>query len=192
MPQFFLPTHAPVVGNIGALVPQKGQHHLIDAAAIVVRAVPDVRFVIVGEGELRPALEEQIKRKHLERHVFLAGFRADALELLKGVRPVRSELAAGRHVHVAGRRDGRRQRRRWRRASAGCPKWWSMARPDFWCPPRDHEAMAERHHRAAEGQRSTNAHGRSRPARARELFTVEHMVDGTMAAYERLLGVKGR
>ena len=26
---FFLPTHAPIVGNIGALVAQKGQHHLI-------------------------------------------------------------------------------------------------------------------------------------------------------------------
>ena len=39
---FYLPTHAPVVGNVGALVPHKGQHHLIDAAAIVVRAVPDV------------------------------------------------------------------------------------------------------------------------------------------------------
>ena len=25
---FFLPTHAPIVGNIGALVPQKGQQHL--------------------------------------------------------------------------------------------------------------------------------------------------------------------
>ena len=82
---FFLPTHAPIVGNIGALVAQKGQQHLVDAAAIVIRAVPDARFVILGEGELRPALEEQIKRKHLERHVFLAGFRPDVLELLKGI-----------------------------------------------------------------------------------------------------------
>ena len=103
---FFLPTHAPVVGNIGALVAQKGQHHLVDAAAIVVRAVPDARFVILGEGELRPALEEQIKRKHLERHVFLAGFRPDVLELLKGVDLVRPELAAGRLVYVARGCDG--------------------------------------------------------------------------------------
>src|SRR4029450_9431232 len=76
---FYLPTQAPVVGNIGALVPQKGQQHLIDAAAIVVRAVPDARFVICGDGELRPTLEEQIKRKHLERDVFLAGVRGALL-----------------------------------------------------------------------------------------------------------------
>ena len=81
---FYLPMQAPVVGNVAALVPHKGQHHLIDAAAITVRQVPDARFVIVGDGELRPALEDQIRHKHLERHVFLAGFRADALELTKG------------------------------------------------------------------------------------------------------------
>ena len=82
--EFYLPTHAPIVGNVAALVPHKGQHHLIDAAALVVRDVPDARFVIVGDGELREALERQIRDKHLERHVFLAGFRADALELTKG------------------------------------------------------------------------------------------------------------
>jgi glycosyltransferase involved in cell wall biosynthesis len=48
--EFYLPTHAPVVGNVAALVPHKGQHHLIDAAALVVREVPDARFVIVGDG----------------------------------------------------------------------------------------------------------------------------------------------
>jgi glycosyltransferase involved in cell wall biosynthesis len=31
--ELYLPTHAPVVGNVGALVEQKGQHHLIEAAA---------------------------------------------------------------------------------------------------------------------------------------------------------------
>ena len=35
---FYLPTQAPVVGNVAALVPHKGQHYLIDAAAIVVRS----------------------------------------------------------------------------------------------------------------------------------------------------------
>ena len=79
----FLPTHSPIVATIGALVAQKDHHTLIDAAAIVVKQVSDVRFVILGEGDLRPHLEKQIKHLHLERHVFLAGFRADVLELLK-------------------------------------------------------------------------------------------------------------
>src|SRR5688572_10133716 len=81
--EFYLPTHASIVGNVAALVPHKGQTHLIDAAALVVRDVPDARFVIVGDGELRQSLEDDIRHRHLERHVFLAGFRVDALELTK-------------------------------------------------------------------------------------------------------------
>src|SRR5688500_4384490 len=61
----FLPSQAPIVGNVGALVAQKAQRTLIDAAALVVREVPDVRFVILGEGELRPSLEEQIRHLHV-------------------------------------------------------------------------------------------------------------------------------
>ncbi len=47
---FFLPHGSPVVGNIAALVPHKGQRHLIEAAHLVVQKLPDVRFVILGEG----------------------------------------------------------------------------------------------------------------------------------------------
>src|SRR5688500_4829926 len=78
-----LPLQAPIVGSVAALVPHKGQRHLIEAAAIVVTKVPDARFVIAGEGELRPALERQIKEHRLEKHVFLTGFRPDILSIHK-------------------------------------------------------------------------------------------------------------
>src|SRR3954468_5246598 len=55
----WLPHNSPIVGNVAALVPHKGQRHFIEAAAIVVKRVPDARFVIAGEGELRPLLERQ-------------------------------------------------------------------------------------------------------------------------------------
>src|SRR6476660_8438989 len=54
---FWLPHHAPIVGNVAALVPHKGQRYLIEAAHLVVREIPDARFVILGEGELREHLE---------------------------------------------------------------------------------------------------------------------------------------
>src|SRR5918999_1191056 len=81
--ELWLPHEAPIVGNVAALVPHKGQRHLIETAALVVRQVPDARFVIAGEGELRAALERQIKEHHLEKHVLLAGFRPDVLSLHK-------------------------------------------------------------------------------------------------------------
>ncbi len=82
---FWLPHGSPVVGNVAALVAHKGQKHLVAAAALVMREVPDVRFLIVGEGELREPLEKQIKSLALERHVLLTGFRNDALGLMKSL-----------------------------------------------------------------------------------------------------------
>src|SRR6185436_10714584 len=73
-----------VVGNIAALVPHKGQRHLIDAAHLVVQEIPDARFVILGEGELRDHLERHVREYKLEKHVLLPGFRTDALGCLKG------------------------------------------------------------------------------------------------------------
>jgi glycosyltransferase involved in cell wall biosynthesis len=81
--ELWLPHGSPIVGNIAALVPHKGQKHLVEAAALVVRRVPDARFVIAGEGELRESLEHQIKHLGVEKHVLLTGFRPDVLSVLK-------------------------------------------------------------------------------------------------------------
>ena len=81
---FWLPHQAPVVGNVAALVPHKGQRYLVDAAHLVVQHVPDARFIILGEGELREHLEKQVHEHHLEKHVLLPGFRTDVLGCIKG------------------------------------------------------------------------------------------------------------
>ena len=78
-----LPHRRRVVGNVAALVPHKGQRHLIEAAHLVVRELPDARFVILGEGELREHLERQVREYHLEKHVLLPGFRTDVLGCIK-------------------------------------------------------------------------------------------------------------
>jgi glycosyltransferase involved in cell wall biosynthesis len=80
---FGLPHGAPLVGNVAALVAHKGQRHLVAAAARVVRELPDTRFLILGEGELRESLERQVRDLGLDRHVRLPGFREDALALMK-------------------------------------------------------------------------------------------------------------
>ena len=71
-------------GNVAALVPHKGQRHLIEAAHLVGAEMPDARFVILGEGELREHLERQVREYHLEKHVLLPGFRTDVLGCIKG------------------------------------------------------------------------------------------------------------
>jgi glycosyltransferase involved in cell wall biosynthesis len=183
---FYLPTHAPIVGNIGALVGQKGQQHLIDAAALVVRAVPDSRFVICGDGELRPALEEQIKRKHLERHVFLAGFRPDVLELLKGFDLFAlSSLQEGMCTSLVDAMAAAKAAVA--TAVGGVPEVMADRETGYLVPPRDHEAMADRITALLKDEARRTRMGEAALKRARQLFTVDRMVEGTLATYEKLL-----
>ncbi|HEY1308835.1 MAG TPA: glycosyltransferase [Vicinamibacterales bacterium] len=182
---FFLPTHAPIVGNIGALVAQKGQHHLIDAAAIVVRSIPDVRFVILGEGELRSSLEEQIKRKHLDRHVFLAGFRPDALELLKGFDLfVLSSLHEGLCTSLVDAMAA--SKAAVATAVGGVPEVLDDGVTGCLVAARDHDAMAARIVELLKNEPLRTEMGEAGLRRARQRFTVERMVTGTMAVYESL------
>ena len=72
-----VPEGAPVVGNVAALTDHKDQKTLLEAASLVVRERPDVRFVVVGEGEKRTELLDLRHRLGLEGHVIFAGFRHD-------------------------------------------------------------------------------------------------------------------
>lgn len=81
--EYWMPHGAPVIVNVGALVAHKGQRYLIDAMPLVLREVPDAHLVIFGEGDLRPALERQIKHLSLAKRVLLPGFREDVLSLMK-------------------------------------------------------------------------------------------------------------
>jgi glycosyltransferase involved in cell wall biosynthesis len=71
----------PVVGMIACFKPQKSPEDFIKMAAAVKQAVPEVKFVLVGDGELRPGLEELIRQHNLQKEVILTGWRQDIKEL---------------------------------------------------------------------------------------------------------------
>jgi L-malate glycosyltransferase len=187
--EFFLPTHAPIVGNVAALVPHKGQHHLIDAAALAVRDVPDARFVIVGDGELRSSLEQQIHRHHLERHVMLAGFRVDALELTKGFDLfAMSSVSEGMCTALVDAMAA--SKAAVATSAGGIPDVLVDGQTGFLVPPRDHQAMAQRIVQLLRDESLRRRMGVAALARAREKFTVERMVEGTAAVYDRLIAAR--
>jgi glycosyltransferase involved in cell wall biosynthesis len=70
------------IGTIGRLSEQKGQRDLLDAAARVVRSEPRARFVLVGDGDLRPALEAQARALGLGDRLLFAGHRTDVPAVL--------------------------------------------------------------------------------------------------------------
>jgi glycosyltransferase involved in cell wall biosynthesis len=187
--EFYLPTHAPVVGNVAALVAHKGQHHLVNAAALVLREVPDARFVIVGGGELRESLERQVRDKHLERHVFLAGFRANALELTKGFDLfAMSSVSEGMCTALVDAMAA--SKAAVATTAGGIPEVMVDGVTGFLVAPRDDRAMAAKIVRLLKDAPLRQRMGQAALQRAREHFTVERMVEGTAAVYESL--VRGR
>ncbi|MGE3512713.1 MAG: glycosyltransferase, partial [Vicinamibacterales bacterium] len=71
-----------VIGTIGRPIEEKGHTHLIDAATTVLERHPEAEFLIVGEGQLRAALEAQAARAGLGDRVHFTGARSDVPELL--------------------------------------------------------------------------------------------------------------
>ena len=74
-----------VIGHIGRFSPQKNHDYLIDIFAACVKAEPDARLLLVGDGELRPQIEKKVKDLHLEQHVIFTGVRSDVARLLQAM-----------------------------------------------------------------------------------------------------------
>ena len=73
---------APVVAAVGRLVEQKNHARFLAAAAEVAAVRPDARFLIVGDGPLRGALEAQVATLGLGERVTLTGVRHDVPAVL--------------------------------------------------------------------------------------------------------------
>jgi glycosyltransferase involved in cell wall biosynthesis len=184
---FFLPHGAPIVGNVAALVPHKGQRYLIEAAHLVVREVPDARFIILGEGELRGHLEKQVHEHHLEKHVLLPGFRTDVLGCIKGFdlfamssvteglgTSLLDAMACARPIVAT--------------TAGGIPEIVQDGATGLLVPPRDAAALASAIVRALKDAALRKRFADAGFARVQERFTVERMVAETARVYARVAG----
>jgi L-malate glycosyltransferase len=183
--ELWLPHQAPLVGNVAALTPHKGQRHFVEAAALVVRQVPDARFIIAGEGELRPALERQIKEHHLEKHVLLTGFRPDALSLHKAFDIfVMSSITEGLGTSLLDAMASAKPVVA--TATGGIPEVVVDGVTGVLVAPRDHAGMAAAIVTLLRDPALRERMGSAGLARALERFTAERMVSETLGVYERL------
>jgi glycosyltransferase involved in cell wall biosynthesis len=82
--RFGLPERGQVAVSLGALTPEKDQSTLVEAAALLVRDLPDLHWVIVGEGPLRGLLERRIADAGLSDRFHLVGQLPDPHTLLAG------------------------------------------------------------------------------------------------------------
>ena len=71
----------PLVGLVGRLVPIKAPEIFLQAAASIRAAMPEARFLVVGDGELRPALEALVQELGLGDAVRFLGWRRDLVRI---------------------------------------------------------------------------------------------------------------
>lgn len=72
-----------LVGTVAHLSPEKGHLTLLKAFAGLRDSCPEALLLIIGEGELRSALEEEVRALGLSDQVQFLGFRSDVEGLVK-------------------------------------------------------------------------------------------------------------
>jgi glycosyltransferase involved in cell wall biosynthesis len=176
-----------VVGKIARLFHLKGHDDLIAAAPDVLRRHPQTKFLLVGDGMLRPRLEERVRAAGLEKNVIFTGLVAPAdipkyvgamdvvahLSRREGLpRALPQALAAGRPV-VAYDCDG---------AKEVCVS----DETGFLIPLGDTKALAGRLAQLAADAALRERLGCRGREFARENFAVETMVERIYALYQKL------
>jgi glycosyltransferase involved in cell wall biosynthesis len=173
-----------VVGNVANLRPVKGVEELLEAAAIVVKRISNVRFLQAGQGELHDVVQRRMKELELEANFTLLGRRDDVQDLLSafdiGVLTSRAEgfsnsvleyMAAGLPIvvtDVGGNRE-------------------ALAETGTIVPPRNVQAIADALIEFAIDPAKRNSLGNAALTRVRENFSNDAIQQKLVAYYQRLL-----
>jgi glycosyltransferase involved in cell wall biosynthesis len=71
-----------VVATVGRIVPKKGHRFLVQALGALARTLPDLVWVVLGDGPQRRELEAQVGAAGLSEIVRFTGWRTDALAVI--------------------------------------------------------------------------------------------------------------
>lgn len=70
------------LGTIAELHPIKRLNRAIDAVSALIKDIPNLRFIIIHDGQQKAQLQQQIKDLGLEKHIFFTGMIEDAARFL--------------------------------------------------------------------------------------------------------------
>lgn len=83
-----IPADAQVIGHVGRFAAQKNHHFLVAVLQELAPRHPNLWLLLVGEGDLRPAIEEQVQAAGLADRVVFTGSRPDVPRLMQGAMDV--------------------------------------------------------------------------------------------------------
>jgi glycosyltransferase involved in cell wall biosynthesis len=186
--QLVLPLDAVVVGTIGRFSAQKNPLDWIRVASLIGSARPQVRFLLVGDGPMRPQVEAAIKQSNLAERVVLTGLRRDAPQLLAAMdvflltslweglpRTIPEAQAMGLPV-VANRADGTTEA-----VQDGLS--------GYLCSPGDLDSIAERVITLVDQPVLRDEMGRRGRSAALAEFDLSKMLEGIDQLYQQLLKI---
>jgi sugar transferase (PEP-CTERM/EpsH1 system associated) len=179
-----------VVGCVGRMQEVKNPLLLVEAFIRAGELVPSerkrLRLVMIGDGPLRPRIEDALKRGGIDSLAWLPGSRNDVAGLLRRVDvfvlPSRVEgisntlleaMASG--VPVVATRVG------------GNSELVENGVTGILVPPGDPESMAGAIVRYVRDPELRESHGRSGRLKAEREFSVDSMVDAYLSVYDELL-----
>jgi glycosyltransferase involved in cell wall biosynthesis len=174
-----LPAGSVVIGTVAALEPLKGHLVLLDAARQIAAEVPQVYFVISGEGVMRPQLEAYIRDHQLGDRVYLLGFTPDARALTNAFdlvafpsfyegMPIAILEAMALAKPIVATNVG------------GIPEEIEHGTSGWLVPARDSAALADGLFRLLRDRDLAHSLGQAAQARFYQYFTLQHM----QAAYQ--------
>lgn len=181
-----LDDQTPLIGTVGHFADHKGHRYLIEAAPTVIERIPPARFVLVGEGALRQALEARAAGLNLGNRVIFTGFRHDipsilaALDLfvlpshLEGLCTSLMDAMAMKKPVVAAR-------------TGGVPEVVEDGVTGRLVPPRDSAALAEAVVALMADPGLRTRMGEAARQRVEMRFSAELMVDETERVYNEVL-----
>jgi len=187
--EFGIPEKSPVIGCVAHFADHKDHRTLIEAAARVAAAVPEVRFLLVGDGELRPQIERQIKDLDLEGRVILTGFRNDVPRLLAAM----DIVALASHLEGLGTSllDAMAMSRPVVATRVGgIPEMVEDGVTGRLVPPRNPSRLAEALIELLQRPEDCKRMGRAGRARMLAEYSAESMVSATEALYLKIAEAK--
>jgi len=180
-----LPADALLVGSVCRLVEQKGLLYGLRGFAAVAGEIPGAHYVIAGDGPLRPALAAEARALGVSERVHFLGWRDDAHavfaaldvflapSLWEGFGLVFLEAMAHRLPVIST-------------SVSAIPEIVTDGETGWLVPPRDTDALAGALRAALTDPAARQARGANGRARLEAEFTVEAMVERTLAVYRNV------
>ena len=176
----------PFVGMVARLVPIKGHRYFLDAIPKVLEEIPTARFLLLGDGPLRPALQEQCRHLNISHAVFFLGEHHDIRPFLKGMTVVTlTSLNEGMgRVLLEAQAMGKPVIGTW---VGGIPDVIREGESGLLVPPRDAEALSTALISLLKDPERCQKMGIVARGWVNATFGVEEMVSKISRLYEELL-----